>query len=67
MGERRMEQKKYKTLYLITLKTGEQYVAEWVRFNSHVPSSPKWRRPEPELTKKQRWIDDDKVAEWREI
>ena len=51
----------------IRLYTGEVYQAEIVRFNKYVSSPDRWRRPDEGLTKKERWVDDDKVAEWREI
>ena len=51
----------------IRLYTGEVYQAEIVRFNKYVSSPDRWRRPDEGLTKKERWVDDDTVAEWREI
>ena len=49
----------------IRLYTGEKYTAEIKRFNKYVHVPDRWRRPEEGLAKKERWIDDDLVAEWR--
>lgn len=55
----------------IRLYTGEVYEAEIKTFNEKYHSKhlipDRWRRPGPGLTKKERWIDDDLVAEWRPI
>ena len=51
----------------IRLYTGECFLAELKSFNHYVHSKDRWRRPDEGLTKKQRWIDDDLVAEWREL
>lgn len=51
----------------VRLFTGEQYIAELIKFNKYVNAPDRWRRPDEGLAKKDRWIDDDSVAEWREI
>lgn len=62
---------KYDTLCEIRLYTGETFLATLWKANpafhkKHLVPD-RWRRPEKELTKKERWIDDDKVAEWRYV
>lgn len=62
---------KYSTLCEIQLYTGEKFLAELIRANpafhkKHLVPD-RWRRPEEDLTKKERWIDDDKVAKWRYV
>lgn len=54
----------YGTVCLITLLTGEQYLAKLIRFNHYVGVPDRWRREGDGLSKKERWIDMDLVSEW---
>lgn len=51
---------------LIRTVDGEEYEAVWVdRINKYV-SCRRWRRTASGLTKRQKWIDDQKVVGWCE-
>ena len=61
----------YQTMCLIITKDKRKYAAELYSFNSRfhskAPVADRWRRPEPNLSKKERWIDDEDVVVWKVI
>ena len=57
----------YGKVCLITLLTGEQYLAKLIRFNKYVGAPDRWRREGDGLSKKGRWIDQDRVADWKTV
>lgn len=61
----------YQTMCLIITKQEKEYAAELYSFNSRYhekhPVEDRWRRPEPNLSKKERWIDDKDVVVWKVI
>ena len=51
----------------IVLKDGKVYTAKWIeRINKYI-SCRRWQRTGNGLSKKEKWIDDDKVQEWSEL
>ena len=61
----------YQTMCLIITRQEKEYAGELYSFNSRYhekhPVKDRWRRPEPNLSKKERWIDDEDVVVWKVI
>ena len=52
------------TLCYITLKNGSKCFAKWIlRINKYIYCY-RWQKPDKNLSKKEKWIDDDQVVDW---
>lgn len=51
----------------IILFDGTIYEAEWVEKLNKYTGCRRWRRTDKGLSKKEKWIDDDQVKEWRYV